>query len=97
VLSARDTGQCRVSSPSICARRVPEAGTQRAQIESAGDRFPGRELEETYVAARIAAAGAGYDVVLHVVMIPLALSAPRVAARVAGGGHDVPADKLRAR
>jgi len=30
-------------------------------------------------------------------MIPLALSAPRVAARVAGGGHDVPADKLRAR
>lgn len=40
------------------------------------------------------AATAGYDVVLHVVMIPLALSGPRVAARVASGGHDVPADKL---
>lgn len=44
-----------------------------------------------------AAADAGYDVVLHVVMIPLALSGPRIAARVAAGGHDVPADKLRSR
>ncbi|HEX5586150.1 MAG TPA: zeta toxin family protein [Acidimicrobiia bacterium] len=43
------------------------------------------------------AAAAGYDVVLHVVMIPLALSGPRVAARVASGGHDVPADKLEPR
>lgn len=43
------------------------------------------------------AAAAGYDVVLHVVMIPLELSAPRVAARVAAGGHDVPANKLAAR
>jgi len=40
---------------------------------------------------------AGYDVILHVVMIPLALSAPRVAARVAAGGHDVPTAKLAAR
>ena len=43
------------------------------------------------------AAAAGYDVVLHVVMIPLRLSAPRVAARVGHGGHDVPADKLESR
>lgn len=43
------------------------------------------------------AVASGYDVVLHVVLIPLALSGPRVAARVASGGHDVPADKLRAR
>lgn len=43
------------------------------------------------------AADAGYDVVLHVVMIPLELSGPRVAHRVAAGGHDVPADKLTAR
>jgi len=41
-----------------------------------------------------AAAAAGYDVVLHVVMIPLALSGPRVRGRVAAGGHDVPADRL---
>lgn len=43
------------------------------------------------------ATASGYDVVLHVVMIPLALSAPRVAARVAAGGHDVPAGKLASR
>lgn len=30
-------------------------------------------------------------------MIPLELSAHRVAARVADGGHDVPADKLTGR
>ena len=43
------------------------------------------------------AAAAGYDVVLHVVMIPLVLSGPRVTARVSAGGHDVPIDKLAAR
>ena len=43
------------------------------------------------------AAAVGYDVVLHVVMIPQALSGPRVAARFASGGHDVPADKLASR
>jgi len=44
-----------------------------------------------------AAVAAGYDVVVHVVMIPLELSGPRVAARVAAGGHSVPTDKLAAR
>ena len=43
------------------------------------------------------AAAAGYDVVLYVVMIPLLLSSPRVAARVAAGGHSVPAEKLASR
>lgn len=43
------------------------------------------------------AIAADYDVVLHVVMIPLKLSGPRVAARVASGGHDVPVDKLATR
>ena len=43
------------------------------------------------------AVDAGYDVVLHVVMIPLALSRHRVAARVAAGGHDVPTAKLAER
>ena len=47
------------------------------------------ELIDTAVAA-------GYDVVLHVVMVPVDLSASRVAARVAAGGHDVPADKITA-
>lgn len=44
-----------------------------------------------------AAVEAGYDVVLHVVMIPLVLSGPRVSARVDAGGHDVPSDKLASR
>lgn len=43
------------------------------------------------------ATAAGYDVVLHVMMIPLELSGPRVAARVAAGGHHVPTEKLAAR
>jgi predicted ABC-type ATPase len=30
-------------------------------------------------------------------MIPLELSEPRVAARVAAGGHDVPADRIASR
>jgi len=44
-----------------------------------------------------AAVAAGYDVVLHVMLIPLRLSGPRVAMRVAAGGHDVPKDKLAGR
>jgi len=40
---------------------------------------------------------AGYHVALHVLMIPTRLAPPRVAARVAAGGHDVPVDKIVAR
>src|SRR3546814_11594896 len=43
------------------------------------------------------AVAASYDVVLHVVMIPVELSGRRVAARVAAGGHDVPTEKLASR
>jgi predicted ABC-type ATPase len=43
------------------------------------------------------AGGAGYDIVLHVVLIPAGLSGPRVAARVATGGHSVPEEKIRSR
>lgn len=52
---------------------------------------------ESKVGLTQAAADSGYDVVLHVVMIPLVLSGPRVAARVRAGGHDVQAEKLVAR
>jgi predicted ABC-type ATPase len=44
-----------------------------------------------------AAVDAGYDVVLHVLMVPAELSVRRVAARVAAGGHDVPTDKITSR
>ena len=43
------------------------------------------------------AMAAGYDVVVHVVMIPPQLCAPRVQARVNAGGHYVPTAKLAAR
>ena len=43
------------------------------------------------------AVAAGYDVVVHVVMVPAGLAGHRVAARVAAGGHDVPVDKIRSR
>ena len=43
------------------------------------------------------AEAAGYMVVVHVVLIPEPLAVPRVAARVAAGGHDVPADRVVAR
>ncbi len=43
------------------------------------------------------ARAAGYDVVLHVVMIPLELAGPRVRLRVSRGGHDVPIERLRER
>jgi predicted ABC-type ATPase len=44
-----------------------------------------------------AAHGAGYVVVLHVVLIPEALAVQRVAYRVRAGGHQVPEGKIRER
>jgi predicted ABC-type ATPase len=52
---------------------------------------------ESKVELVTSAVAADYDVVLHVVMIPLELSGPRVGARVASGGHDVPMEKLATR
>ncbi len=52
---------------------------------------------ESKVALVRDATDAGYDVVLHVVLIPLELSSARISTRVASGGHDVPAEKLATR
>jgi predicted ABC-type ATPase len=43
------------------------------------------------------ARAAGYTVVLHVLLIPEDLAVERVRYRVAAGGHQVPADKIRQR
>lgn len=43
------------------------------------------------------AAGLGYVVHLHVVLVPEDLSVARVATRVVQGGHDVPEQKIRQR
>lgn len=40
---------------------------------------------------------AGYDIVMHIIMVPLDLALHRVASRVAAGGHDVPAEKVELR
>ncbi len=40
---------------------------------------------------------AGYQVVLHVMVVPEELAVTRVAYRVRGGGHDVPEGKIRER
>jgi predicted ABC-type ATPase len=43
------------------------------------------------------AIAAGYDVHIHALLVPPDLSVARVARRVAAGGHDVPAGKIRER
>jgi predicted ABC-type ATPase len=43
------------------------------------------------------AQGAGYQVVLHVMLVPEELAVKRVAYRVRAGGHDVPERKIRER
>jgi len=45
----------------------------------------------------VQATAVGYLVHLHVVMVPESLPFARVVARVAGGGHDVPEQKVRER
>lgn len=43
------------------------------------------------------AVSAGFRIELHIVIVPVELSVARVAQRHAGGGHDVPEDRIRAR
>ena len=43
------------------------------------------------------AEGVGYQVVLHVILVPEELAVRRVAYRVQAGGHDVPERKIRER
>jgi predicted ABC-type ATPase len=43
------------------------------------------------------ASAAGYQVTLHVILVPVEVSVRRVAFRVARGGHDVPEAKIRSR
>jgi predicted ABC-type ATPase len=45
----------------------------------------------------LSARAAGYQVVLHVMLVPEELAVRRVAYRVQAGGHDVPEHKIRER
>jgi len=49
---------------------------------------------ESKLSLVVDAEAAGSDIVMHVVVIPLKLSGPRVTARVDGEGHTVPAEKI---
>jgi len=82
---------------SYAAARIA-ANTREALIAARLDFCTETVFSHTSKVELVATArAAGYDVVMHVVMIPLVLSGHRVNAGVAGGGHDVPADKLTAR
>jgi predicted ABC-type ATPase len=74
------------------------AATRAALIDARLDFCAETVFSHTSKLEEIATAdAAGYDVILHVVMIPFELSGPRVASRVAAGGHSVPDDKLAGR
>ena len=49
------------------------------------------------MSGRFTAHGAGYTVVLHVLLIPEELAVQRVKYRVRAGGHPVPENKIRER
>lgn len=100
-----------VNADRIAAQRFPGAESERAYeaadiatatraalIEARLDFCTETVFSHSTKADFVArAAAAGYDVALHVVMIPLRLCGPRVAARVESGGHDVPFAKLAER
>jgi predicted ABC-type ATPase len=100
-----------VNADVIAARRWPEdpqgQAYDAAQV-AAQTRARLLELREPFIAETVfshpskldllgAAFAAGYTVALHVLLVPEQLSVHRVAHRVAGGGHDVPEVKIRAR
>src|SRR4051794_21755970 len=100
-----------VNADVIAAQRWPEdpqGHAYEAAKVAAQTRTRLLELREPFVAETVfshpskldllgAASAAGYTVALHVLLVPEQLTVHRVAHRVAGGGHDVPEDKIRAR
>ena len=94
---ARDRFPGQESERSYDAAEIA-AATRRALIDARLDLCAETVFShESKVDLIASATAAGYEVILHAIMIPLVLSAPRVAARVAAGGHHVPAEKLASR
>jgi predicted ABC-type ATPase len=52
---------------------------------------------ESKVELARAAGAAGFQVTLHAILVPVALSVARVSLRAEAGGHDVPEEKIRGR
>ncbi len=105
------TGLPFVNADEIAARRWPDdqaahaydasraAADERVRLLGEGRSFITETVfsHASKVELVVDAAQRGYLVQLHVVMVPLGLSLCRVEERVARGGHDVPADKVRQR
>jgi predicted ABC-type ATPase len=111
VINVERPGLPFVNADLIAAQRWPEdpsahaydaariaAQTRRQLIEARID-FATETVfsHESKVELVDLATAGGYDVVLHVVMIPLEMSAARVERRAAAGGHAVPHAKLAPR
>jgi predicted ABC-type ATPase len=86
----------------------PEAHAYEAARIAADTRAKLIELRRPFIAETVfshpskielidVARGAGYTVVLHVLLIPEELAVARVAARTRSGGHSVPENKIRDR
>jgi len=100
-----------VNADVIAARRWPddpESHSYEAARVAARTRKRLLELGEPFIAETVFshrsklellddAAAAGFRVALHVLLIPEQLAVPRVAARVAAGGHAVPEEKILSR
>lgn len=111
VLAPSRPGVTFVNADVLAARRWPddpEGHSYEAARIAARTRQRLIELGEPFLAETVfshrsklalldEAAAAGFRVALHVLLIPEQLAVPRVAARVAAGGHAVPEDKIRSR
>ncbi len=104
-------GAAFVNADEIAARRWPEdpqRNAYRASRVAAETRLALMEAGQSFIAETVfshpsklelvdAAHAAGYDVFLHVLLVPEELAVARVARRVASGGHPVPEERIRQR
>lgn len=105
------SGSVVVNADEIAMRRWPDDPASHAYdaAQAAADtRTKLIELRRSFIAETVfshpsklelirAAHGAGYTVVLHVLVVPEDLAVERVKHRVQAGGHDVPEIKIRQR
>lgn len=111
VLAQSLPGSVFVNADEIAAQRWPDDPMRHAYDAAAVAERTRKQLIErgrSFLAETVfshpskldllrAAKSANYYVAFHVLMVPENLSVARVAYRAAAGGHDVPADKIRAR
>ncbi len=83
----------------ISATAARMAADRRDELIAAGTSFVAETVfsHPSKVELVERAAAAGYEVHLHVVVIPVELTVARVRARVRNGGHDVDESRVRAR